>query len=102
MKPLHSEFIKAWADGKKIQRWAGQINGWQDCPMPNWAPEERYRLAPEIVHYRVALLKTGSGHYYTSSVNDGPRAKSLESAPCFVRWVTDWCSTQTQLELLEA
>lgn len=102
MKPLHSEYIIAWGQGKRIQRWAGRHSGWQDCPKPTWAPEERYRLAPETVHYRVALLKTSSGHHYTATVNDGPRAKVLENSTCFVRWITDWCTTQTQLELLEA
>lgn len=47
-KHIHSEVIKAWADGAEIQ-FHSIIKGWVDIDnnIPNWSPFIKYRVKPE-------------------------------------------------------
>lgn len=43
---IHSELIKAWADGAEIQ-FLGDVSGtWMDCT-PSWKSHIQYRIKPE-------------------------------------------------------
>lgn len=42
----HAEFIKAWADGAKIEVWSKPLRKWVDIKNPNWLPEAEYRIKP--------------------------------------------------------
>lgn len=41
---IHSEMIKAWAEGSTIQVWA---NDWYDITNPPWILSDKYRVKPE-------------------------------------------------------
>lgn len=43
----HCEFIKAWADGKKIQYFSPSENEWLDIVGPSWCNNLTYRVKPE-------------------------------------------------------
>lgn len=43
---VHSELIKAWADGAKIQIRGEDSGIWYDCS-PTWGPYNQYRITPE-------------------------------------------------------
>lgn len=48
MKHKHSELIKAWADGAKIQCFSIQRDEWIDVQQaPNWRHDRKYRIKPE-------------------------------------------------------
>ena len=38
--------IRAWADGKIIQRWNSLLEKWEDDAHPIWHPTEYYRIKP--------------------------------------------------------
>jgi len=47
MKHKHAKLIKAWADGAQIER-KGLVEGlWHWETVPQWNPEEEYRLKPK-------------------------------------------------------
>ena len=88
---MHAECIKAWADGKQIQWFDYSHKGeWKDHMFdPTWAIDTLYRIKPETLKYRVALIKIGSISY-TASVNDKHTSAAIEGNPGFMRWLTDW------------
>ena len=46
MKHKHSELIKKWADGAKIQ-WKSHYDDWIDIDCPDWSEDNEYRIKPE-------------------------------------------------------
>ncbi len=44
---IHSEIIKAWADGAVIQYWDGNSNKWITAPNPLWGVGNIYRVKPD-------------------------------------------------------
>lgn len=50
-KPYHSELIKAWAEGKQIQR---QVSDgvWEDDKHPDWSALNKYRVKPNDGHWK--------------------------------------------------
>lgn len=88
----HAEVIKAWADGEKIQY--HDTKEWVDCPVnPSFSAWIDYRVKPETLRYRVALLKHTSGYSITSTDDQGLVA-FYQGAPSFVRWLTDWIEVE--------
>lgn len=67
MKPhIHSETIKAWADGAKIQ-FKGRVTGdWLDTLKPDWSWETEYRVKPGS---NLEIQKTTM--YIYSNIEDG-------------------------------
>lgn len=48
MKRKHSELIKAWADGARIQCLSQPFNEWIDVNHnPSWRDDREYRIKPE-------------------------------------------------------
>ena len=46
----HTELIKAWADGAKIQYWSVNHEHWADCQInPQWEVNKQYRVKPETI-----------------------------------------------------
>lgn len=92
MKHKHYDQIVAWAGGAAIQ-YLEQVNPplWCDISPPNWVFETEYRVKPEILRFRLALLKitysTGDRFvvkiYYTES-------EELLKSSNFIRWLSDW------------
>ena len=74
---IHSELIKAWADGAKIQ-FLGDISGtWMDCT-PTWQSHLQYRIKPEPKPDRVAF-----SNVYKNSI--GCLSKDSESLDKWAR-----------------
>ena len=46
MKHKHSELIKKWADGAKIQVKYSENHDWEDVD-PSWSEQFEYRIKPE-------------------------------------------------------
>jgi len=80
--------MQAALDGKKIEARIGQAP-WVEVRDPIWNfHNAQYRVKPEVVRYRVALMQPDSGRFYTAITEDtGPR---LEESRYFIRWLTDW------------
>lgn len=85
----HAALIKAWADGAEIQH-AGPADKWIDNPNPAWDINAVYRIKPEALRYRVALMRRGNGPRYTTTADQMLNEKEIESFSDFVRWLTDW------------
>lgn len=50
-KPYHSDLIKAWADGKQIQRQVSE-GVWEDDKHPDWSALNKYRVKPNDGHWK--------------------------------------------------
>ncbi len=87
----HAEVIKAWADGKSVQYFAG--GKWRDSLLPSWSEFDIYRVKPETIRYRVALLKDSAGDR-TAIINIESAVFLIESSKLFVRWLTDWIEVE--------
>jgi hypothetical protein len=94
----HAEVIKAWVDGKVIQRLTKQ--GWRDILHHPYAPPCNptvdYRIKPEpkkTEEYRRCVLCYDGITYITSLFRRCSKQSitSLEESSYFVRWIdTEW------------
>ena len=86
----HRDLIKAWADGAVIEHYRVGF-GWEECSFntPCWSQATNYRIKPQIIKYRVALLKVGDV-VYTNSYNDVAYAERCSKEKDFVKWLGDW------------
>ena len=93
---VHAEVIKAWADGKQIQFKNELTNGWIDLAIlhPSWLLTSEYRVKPETIRYRAALLTCGTLGHRTASANTESGVRAFEAANTFVRWLTDWIEVE--------
>lgn len=62
MKNKHSELIKQWVDGAKIQRFDTDTNKWVDVQSPVWYENQQYRIKVETL--------TADLHGETVSIGD--------------------------------
>jgi hypothetical protein len=61
MKPhKHSELIKAWADGCKIEYYSKDYATWSHIPKPSWSTDILHRIKPEhkpdVVMYAIVSV----------------------------------------------
>lgn len=95
-KHVHADVIHAFADGKQIQWFNSLKNKWNDWILPiapAFYAEEKYRIKPPSLTYRVALFKFGTSGWLSTAYGDRER-RSLETSPNFVSWVTDEISVE--------
>lgn len=90
----HCELIKAWADGAEIQFFNYFTSSWKDLNEPIWSDENEYRIKPQTIRYRVALLRYDDGRVMTCNVETEVQEKSLREWHEFVRWLTDWIEVE--------
>ena len=99
----YCEVIKAWADGKTIQQQnISQCNGlWSNWygvggETPDFGSEFlKWRIKPETIKYRVALMKSETTDgYWFEVVNLHITALELEEDVFFVKWITDWIEVE--------
>ena len=85
----HAEVIKLWADGAQIQYKDAGMDTWRDMQpysWPGWFSVTQYRVKPETIRYRVALL--GGGRI--TPVTTDTFAIVVQNSPRFKRWLTEW------------
>lgn len=85
--------VIALSEGKTIQRNAytkSEYGIWENTSELNCnLPPENYRIKPESLWFRVALLNYGEPEIHVISKNNLYTEESLEQDPSFVRWLTD-------------
>lgn len=92
---VHAEVIKQWADGKQIQVVTHVGGCWQDADAPRWCPNHCYRVKPETLKYRVALMHDRDDYTsWTRSAHTNHLAELAESDLDFARWLTDWVEVE--------
>lgn len=97
MRPhKHAEIIKQWADGAEIQflSTTGEWTDFDEDRSPSWVVDISYRVKPETIKYRVALLKWVNGPYYANTAGDDDLASEFEASDVFIRWITDWIEVE--------
>lgn len=90
----HDALVRAWLDGKAVQFFDSAKSLWIDMDrahradkMPHFYREGTdYRIKPETVRYRVALMDNRS----TLTADNLQEERTLFAQPSFVRWLTDW------------
>jgi hypothetical protein len=90
----HAEVIKAWADGKVTQVKASC--GWLDLSPSDyhaWTSAE-YRVKPETIRYRVALMRHKGGTPFTNSADTEEQVVGWTCSPSFIRRLTDWVEVE--------
>ena len=97
MKPhKYADVIKAWADGKDIQYITTNIyddkwTTWEEGinKFPHFYNQFfEWRIKPETLRYRVALIKNYDGEHYP--VTDYGNWVDIENMPEFVKLLEDW------------
>lgn len=85
-KPFHAELIKAWADGKQIQRQVSE-GVWIDDKHPDWSAINKYRVKPnrwmpfsEELYFYIEL---GEDIQYTKWEGSYADYRRLELGNCF-------------------
>ena len=88
----HADVIIAWAEGEDVQVWSPVNNRWEDVEkrVPDFFEMNKYRIKPPDKKCRVALFKSDTYIYYTSTADTPEDANSYEKGRGFVRWLTDW------------
>lgn len=88
--------IKSWADGAEIQYKSRDDYKWIDLLTltPSWSNSMEYRIKPQTIKYRVALIK-GDGFCHTATANSKEGESHItELFPNFSRWLTDWVEVE--------
>ena len=70
-KHVHSEVIKAWADGAKIQFFNKILNEWEDLDLnPLWIVSTQYRVKPADPIFLIKNLDYSiqAGNYYQVNI----------------------------------
>jgi hypothetical protein len=78
----------AWANGADIQI-LNSAGVWQKILKPHFDTDAVYRVEPEKLKYRVALLKWYS-HKVVSVYSSETDAECIEKESYFVRWLDCW------------
>ena len=95
-KHPHDAVIRAWLDGKTVQRQHHLSGKWLDIPAHNicWVaffnPEDSYRIKPTVAKYRRYIYKSEDGYVVAmpAFVDD---VSNIEKWPGFIRWIdTEW------------
>jgi hypothetical protein len=83
--------IKKWADDDSlVVQYRHYTNEpWIDIKEPSWKEGFIYRIKPEVIRYRVALLIAG-----TITADDIEEEKDIESLSFFKEWITDWIEVE--------
>ena len=81
--------IDAQAAGKVIQiRCAGP---WFDDSVPNFGNTSvEFRIKPEMLRYRIALMRAPNGGQYTVTADDEAEFEIADGLSGFVKWLGDW------------
>jgi hypothetical protein len=85
---VHAEVIKAWADGAAVEM-LHTGGKWGACGKPMWLTNCSYRVKPDTIRYRVALM--GRSPVVATY---GEYALTLSSLTTFNRWLTDWVEVE--------
>jgi hypothetical protein len=86
----HAELIKQWADDDSLVIEVKSSTGdWLKTTSPWWSEDEKYRIKPEVINYRVALFDNG-----VSAANDYETSQEYESLDSFIKWITDWIEVE--------
>jgi hypothetical protein len=88
----HRDLIIAWANGKEIQVNNGN-NTWDNLKNPSWYEETEYRIKPEVIRYRVALITKQTG-YLALNADNSTEEKDIENSYSFKKWLTDWIEVE--------
>ncbi len=87
----HAELIKKWADDDSLViQFKDKDGKWYDDIFPTWEDCYNFRIKPETIRYRVALLKTGT----TVSVDDEKQMDYVSTGVLFKKWLTDWIEVE--------
>ena len=84
----HHEVATAWAAGKGELQFDASYSEWETLGLV--ASFDRildYRIKPQVVRYRVALMQTDNGCAYCHMTLS---EEFTEAHSDFVRWATDW------------
>lgn len=87
----HADLIHKWADDTSLKfQYKSRDENWRDCVIrPDWSTDLKYRINPEVIRYRVALLRgVFKNDVYITSDED--REKYLQGSTNFIKWLTDW------------
>lgn len=85
------EVATKWANDDKavLQARCNPAESFYDVRTPNFRPELEWRIKPEVLKYRVALMRNSSRPYinlaYTASDE-----MFVKASHAFVKWVSDW------------
>jgi len=101
MAHKHAAVIHAWADGKTIQ-FKYDKGHWIDADVSelffSFTDNHEWRIKPETLRYRVALMKGDTGNYWAKLVHSKDEVKmdiaSNTYYANYVKWLTDWIEVE--------
>lgn len=82
----HAAIIKAWADGAAIEYRPNTDRTFEVVACPYFDGPGEYRIKPETVSYRVAIINDGLRPRTVTAVGEY-QDNYFESQPNFVRWL---------------
>src|SRR5574337_1787543 len=89
----HAELIKKWADDTSLKIQYNLRGRWIDISPPSWTEEYNYRIKPEVIRYRVALLENERNHYVLTTTENA-EAVRITTNTKFIKWITDWIEVE--------
>ncbi len=89
----HEVAMKWAADPAAVlQCWGISSQSWLDTKVPTFAIGKPYRIKPQVLRYRVALLIDDGfvGGWSITHARNEAEAAQIESRLAFDRWLGDW------------
>ena len=85
----HRDLIIAWANGEIIESKRKIESNWTHRPHPTWDENVEYRIKPENIKYRIALV--GDDVFITKTQAG---MNSIAHNFYFKKWLTDWIEVE--------
>lgn len=87
----HAELIKKWADDTslKIEFTYNNLD-WRYDVDPYWDELAKYRIKPEVIRYRLALVKPN----LIVAIDNTDQEITYKNSPVFKKWLTDWVEVE--------
>lgn len=97
----YAKEIIHWANGGEIQyqNTSHHTNLWYEYEDEGGIPafnadNLKWRIKPETLRYRVALMKTSNGACYTRTANNDEEFNRYLDSLHYVDWISDWIEVE--------
>lgn len=91
----HHDVAMKWvADDAAVLQANHGDSEWHETNTPSFIVGREYRIKPQVLRYRVAIMRNLNNTLYPSIADSDLAAETLSGCHHFVKWAGDWRETE--------